>query len=62
MLTIMTTRHELEAREAAARDEHDGWVGEFVAWIPYALGVAVLMALLMIGMMGIETGSFNPFS
>ncbi|MFH0411795.1 hypothetical protein ACG98H_06605 [Corynebacterium sp. L4756] len=44
------TRHESDAREAEARDAQDGLMSEFLAWIPAAAGVTVLLAALLYGM------------
>lgn len=57
----MTTRLEQEQREAEVRDKHDGWVGEFVAWIPMAIISAVLSLVMMIAMLAAEPGPMNLF-
>ncbi|MDY3127906.1 MAG: hypothetical protein SOW59_07240 [Corynebacterium sp.] len=54
MSELQLSRQERERREAEVRSKDDGWVGEFVAWIPMAIGVAVVMAALMFGMYAIE--------
>lgn len=55
----MTTRQEQEAREAEARNKADGWVSEFVAWIPMAVITFILCALMLYGMLAIEQGGFD---
>lgn len=57
----MAARLESERREAEARDQGDGVVSEFVAWIPMAIGVVILMLLLWMGMLALEPTPFDLF-
>ena len=57
-----------EQREAAARDNADGWVSVFVQWIPSMLLALVMLLAMFLGMYYIEHGTLditqqivNPF-
>lgn len=54
----MSTRQDIEMKEAAARDAADGWVGEFLFALPLMIISAIGWMAAMVGMHYIEWGTF----
>ncbi|UQZ27733.1 hypothetical protein [Corynebacterium accolens] len=55
----MNEREAQEQREAAARQQSEGWVSVFVQWIPYMLLAVVLVGAMFFGMYYIEHGTLD---
>ncbi|MER0079166.1 hypothetical protein ABRP87_04260 [Corynebacterium sp. KPL2830] len=55
----MNEREAQEQREAAARQQSEGWVSVFVQWIPCMLLSVVLLCAMFFGMYYIEHGTLD---